>query len=224
MTDERRGDCTEKDAFRIQRIEVEFAIPVWLTQDQQVVVHELVKEIVEQPYNQLKGAAHWHSFTGGKLNLSRVDAALLGKTVGPNPPADGEEPDSDDSVLVLSTSVREFDSAEEEERSLARSAKRRGRHVDDFIDYPLPLRKFPTDAEREGVRYAKFVLLLMRSSASLFCDIEKFVPKLFCTHAGKRYRVTMASRLGSIGLTSDFGRDAWLRREGATGRVHRMGS
>lgn len=82
-------------------------------------------------------------------------------------------------------------------------------HVDDFIDKPLPLQRFTSDEEREGVRYAKYVLHLMRSSASLFHDIEKFVPRLYCTRNGSRYRVVFAGRIGWVGLTTDFDKDTY---------------
>lgn len=75
--------------------------------------------------------------------------------------------------------------------------------VDQFIDRYTPMYKFASDAEREGERYARFVLMLFRLPAALALDFQKFTPRLFCTFNKSRYRVVFASRFGWIGLTTD---------------------
>ena len=139
---------------------------------------------------------HWLGFIGGKLNLSRVDAALLGKEVGENPPADGEEPESDDNVLVISSNFREWHDEEEAKRSLAKEPKK-FQHVDDFIDDPF------------ADKYARWILLHFRQPAHGLA-FEEFIKdrRLFCTYERERFRVTMASRFGWIGLRRDFSLDA----------------
>lgn len=72
------------------------------------------------------------------------------------------------------------------------------KHVDEFIH---------DDFGKES--YARWVLLHFRLPAVLQLDFGGFMKdhKLFCTHKGKRYRVTGASRLGDVWLAEDFGRD-----------------
>lgn len=73
--------------------------------------------------------------------------------------------------------------------------------VDDFIDYG-------TNAGQNDLneRYARWVLHHMRSPASCQFAFEPFMQphELYCTYAGKRYRVVMASRMGDIGISRDF--------------------
>lgn len=70
-------------------------------------------------------------------------------------------------------------------------------HVDDFIG------AHDTDP------YASFVLNYFRHSAVLHMKLAPFMRghHLYCTHEGKRYRVTGASRLGDVWLARDFKRD-----------------
>lgn len=70
-------------------------------------------------------------------------------------------------------------------------------HVDDFID------NYQSDP------YARFVLNYFRLSAALHIACEPFMRdnKLFCSWGESRYRVTGASRLGDIWLSSDHRRD-----------------
>lgn len=103
------------DGITVEKIEVEFDIPVTLSSDQHRKLHALVTEIADSPWNQPKDGVLWFGFEGGRLNLSRVDAALMGKVPGPNPPPDGEEPESDDTVLVLGVHARAFHSPQERE-------------------------------------------------------------------------------------------------------------
>jgi len=71
------------------------------------------------------------------------------------------------------------------------------KHVDTFIDDPS------SDA------YAMWVLDYFRHSAIFLGKTWSFMKYhlLFCTWKGKRYRVTGASRLGDVWLTTDFARE-----------------
>lgn len=72
-----------------------------------------------------------------------------------------------------------------------------GCHVDNFIS----VGKYHTPEEN----YARFVLMLMRLPAGMQMAFAEHTRqyKLFCTVDGKRYRVTMASRLGDIGINEN---------------------
>ena len=74
-------------------------------------------------------------------------------------------------------------------------------HIDEWIDNPR--------SKDEGERYAKFVLWYFRYPAWAKMAFWEFMRdhKLFCTYEGNRYRVTGASRMGDIWLTSDFSQD-----------------
>lgn len=75
-------------------------------------------------------------------------------------------------------------------------------HVDDWIDTPT----FPADSK---VNYAKFVLEYARLPAWKKIAYSEWMKqfKLFCTHMGKRYKVTGASRLGDVWLAKDHNRE-----------------
>lgn len=67
-------------------------------------------------------------------------------------------------------------------------------HVDDFIDdYRTP-------------EYTRAFLLCLRLPAMQKIAFRHFMAgrRLFCTHAGERYRVVMASRMGDVGLSKNF--------------------
>lgn len=69
-----------------------------------------------------------------------------------------------------------------------------GKHCDDYIDSetsPAPLRKFLEFARAPA--HGAF--------------LPKPHPQLYADYEGKRVRVTMASRLGDVGITTDFARD-----------------
>ena len=78
-------------------------------------------------------------------------------------------------------------------------------HVDEFID-----------GHFNEEKYARWCFLLFRLPAVLQADFREFTKKykLFCTYNAVRFRVTGASRLGDIWLTSDFNQD--------TGYEHRV--
>lgn len=70
-------------------------------------------------------------------------------------------------------------------------------HVDDYIE------DFRSDP------YARWMLMHFRMPAEMQLAFRKFTEphQLFCTHQGKRYRCTGASRLGDVWLTSNFGQN-----------------
>lgn len=70
-------------------------------------------------------------------------------------------------------------------------------HIDDFIE----------DYRQD--HYARWVLFHTRLPANLAVDFRKFMVeyKLYCTYAGKRYRVTGGSRMGDVWLNSDLDKD-----------------
>ena len=72
-------------------------------------------------------------------------------------------------------------------------------HVDEFID----------DKYQED-NYARWFFHLHRLPAVLYDDFEPWIKqyKLFCEYEGKKYRVTGASRLGDVWLTSDMSRES----------------
>lgn len=72
-------------------------------------------------------------------------------------------------------------------------------HVDEFIERYSPLSSLPA-GDREAERYARFVLALLRMPAALVEDFRKFIPQLYCTYEGKRWRVVHASPHGYVGL------------------------
>lgn len=100
-----------EDDYQLERIEVEFAIPVFITIGQQQRLAELVEEIARAPMNTPINGVHWQSGAGSKPNWSRADAALLGKACAPDAPDTGE-PTFDDSVLYFETSAREAHDSE----------------------------------------------------------------------------------------------------------------
>ena len=67
-------------------------------------------------------------------------------------------------------------------------------HVDHFID------------DHKQDPYARFVLMYMRFPAAWQIDFRPFWKdkKLFCTYKEERWRVTMASRFGHIGLSKQY--------------------
>lgn len=67
-----------------------------------------------------------------------------------------------------------------------------GKHCDDYIsDFAAP-------------KCLRFFLFVKRLPAAdqLLCREFGVRPRLFATHEGRRVRVTMASRLGDVGITA----------------------
>lgn len=71
------------------------------------------------------------------------------------------------------------------------------RHCDDYID------------DHTQPDCLRWFLLVNRLPAATNPVVLKYAknPVLFATYEGKRYRVTMASRMGDVGISLDFGRD-----------------
>lgn len=112
--------CAEpaEDDCRLTSIEINFAIPTYLSQAQQGQLIELISKVVKDPKNAPKEGLHWLGFIGGKMSFSNVDSALLERAPSADPPADGEEPTSKDDVLCLESYCRSFSSEQERERTL----------------------------------------------------------------------------------------------------------
>ena len=69
------------------------------------------------------------------------------------------------------------------------------KHCDDYIDDPTA-----PDVLRKFLAFARGPAHGLMSGAP--------VPKLFADHAGVRVRVTMASRMGDVGVTTNFNAEA----------------
>lgn len=94
------------DDVACQRIEIEFAIPVFIPPGALRELDWLLSGIVRMKMNQLKGYVHWVSGHGSKPLWSQADATCLGKTPASDAPASGE-PRFDDSVYHIETSCIE---------------------------------------------------------------------------------------------------------------------
>lgn len=122
MTNERCGTCPDPDASEIQAIEISFAIPVFMTQDQQGRLVRLVDDIIDQPWNEPKDGVHWLAEVGAKPNWSQIDSLFMGETPNPDAPQTGE-PTFDDSIFSIGSCAREFVSEKERDRVLERRSK-----------------------------------------------------------------------------------------------------
>ncbi|MGE4195936.1 MAG: hypothetical protein AB7G11_02275 [Phycisphaerales bacterium] len=105
----KRATCPDEDASCMERLEVEFAIPVLMTQDQQRRLHGIIDEIVDSPWNQPTEGVHWLSGCGSKPNWSKADARMLGIAAPTNAPETGG-PTFDDAVFHMETTARAFGS------------------------------------------------------------------------------------------------------------------
>jgi hypothetical protein len=121
MTD-RLAECPDDDACSLSRIEVDFAMPVYLTRAHQRELLDLLSAIVDLPCNQLAEGVHWVASVGSRPRWSQADAAFLGEQAEPDAPASGE-PTFDDEVFHVSSSAREFGSEKERERVARRRAR-----------------------------------------------------------------------------------------------------
>lgn len=95
-----------EDDYRLERMEIEFAIPVYITIGQQQRFAELIEEICRAPMNTPEYGIHWQSGLGSKPKWSQADSRFLGRSVDPTAPETGE-PSYDDSVFHFETSARE---------------------------------------------------------------------------------------------------------------------
>ena len=87
-----------------KRIEVDFALPVALTNEEMRDLCNLVQRIAKR--HQPEGWVHWQSGCGDKPMFSQADARFLGKEVNPDAPESGE-PTFDSSVFHIETTARE---------------------------------------------------------------------------------------------------------------------
>lgn len=107
---QREGDPHDDD-LAVQSIEIHFAIPVFIPQDAQRELHDLISAIVKLKRNQLVDYAHWVSGYGSKPNWSQADQRFLGLPVDQDAPAAGE-PSFDDSVFHIETTCRPMHESE----------------------------------------------------------------------------------------------------------------
>lgn len=89
----------------IERIEVEFAIPVQLSDDQVRRLSDLVQDIAKS--NEPEGHVHWLFGQGSKPLWSDADRAAFPGVRGGSSGKSTGEPEFDSSVLHLATSCRE---------------------------------------------------------------------------------------------------------------------
>lgn len=87
-----------------KRIEIDFALPVTLTDDEMRQLCNFVQSIAKR--HQPEGWVHWQSGCGQKPIFSQADAHFLGKEVDPAAPETGE-PTFDESVFHIETTARE---------------------------------------------------------------------------------------------------------------------
>lgn len=105
MSDRRQAEPHDDDVC-VQRIEVVFAIPVYIPPGALRELDGLLSAIVRMKMNQLVGHAHWVSGYGSKPLWSQADAVFLGKTPADDAPQSGE-PSFDDSCYHIETSCIE---------------------------------------------------------------------------------------------------------------------
>lgn len=97
--------CPDPDASELRAMAFSFAIPIYLTQEQQRRLHLLLDEVVRAPWNQPVSGVHWLAGWGAKPQWREP-----------------EEPTFDDTVLTGETCARGFVSDEERKRVTARRA------------------------------------------------------------------------------------------------------
>ena len=97
--EKRCAECPDQDASFLQRFECDFSIPVYLTQEQQRRLHQLLSEIVDAPWNQPVEGCHWLAEWGAKPHWREP-----------------LEPTFDDAVLHGASFARAFVSEKERDR------------------------------------------------------------------------------------------------------------
>ena len=108
----RKADPGDDD-LKVEAIQVDFALPVFIESNQQCRLADLLEEIARSPKNTPENGVHWQSGVGSKPNWSQADAMFLGKPVDTDAPEKGE-PTFDDTVLYFETSARESSPEEEQ--------------------------------------------------------------------------------------------------------------
>jgi len=111
---QRKGDPRDDDAC-VSRIEIEFAIPVFVPVDFMRDLDDLLSALVKLKRNQPVGGIHWVSGCGSKPSWSQADARFLGKSVADDAYATGE-PTWDDSIYHVETTARLYGSEKERTR------------------------------------------------------------------------------------------------------------
>lgn len=108
-------DCSRQaepslDDSLYERVEMEFAIPVYVTQEQQRLLHELFLKILENPANKPLDGVHWQHAHGPKPIWSQKDMQLLGKSADPGAAISGPPTWDEDTLYFGSTtgSDKEF--------------------------------------------------------------------------------------------------------------------
>lgn len=87
-----------------QRIEMEFAIPVYVTREQQRLLHELFHSILDNPANKPLDGVHWQNAHGPKPIWSQTDAEKLGQTAQPGAAISGP-PQWDENTLYFGSTT-----------------------------------------------------------------------------------------------------------------------
>lgn len=88
-----------------ERIEIAFAIPVYLTPEDYRQLADFVQRIAKNPVNTPVNGVHWQSGHGAKPKWSLADQRIMGLPGDPDAPESGE-PTFDDSILFFETSAR----------------------------------------------------------------------------------------------------------------------
>ena len=88
----------------ISRIEVNFAIPVELTENEERQICDIVQAAAKR--TETDEIVHWQSDIGSKPHFSKADGRFLRVEVDDDAPETGE-PTWDDSVLQINTCSRE---------------------------------------------------------------------------------------------------------------------
>lgn len=104
-------ECPDKDAKRRSKIEIDFAVPVFVTHEQSQRLLEFLDEIVKAEWNQRPGVDHWLLGWGDKPQWSKMDALLLGRKAEPGAPFFGE-PEFDEAVFYVETGAKSVDEEE----------------------------------------------------------------------------------------------------------------
>lgn len=116
----------------VERVEIDFAIPVEITSDQHQRLAAIVQEIAKA--NCPDGWVHWASGFGDRPKWSKHDAEFLGKDADPDAPQSGE-PTFEDSVYCIETSAREAWPGEIERKKRRRSKMRTTRWYQKGVRY-----------------------------------------------------------------------------------------
>jgi len=88
----------------IRKIEVDFALPVELTDDEMRGLCDIVQQVAKR--HQPEGMVHWQFGCGSKPVFSQADSLFLGKPIDDSAPESGE-PTYNDEVFYIETAARE---------------------------------------------------------------------------------------------------------------------